>query len=368
MAHTTSALYMQPTASSRQRTISSSTSGPTTPQPPSRRLRKQSSSTNVVARASARASSPAFSAASTGSGMKLAEPRTPKPRITNGIPSRPSIEHFHTHTPRRSVSAAKVIDRVREKTASPRTKRPYVANPKNRLDVAIGDVVNKLSADVPIKAEDSWKDESGKYWIGDTEPRLCFCRILRSQTVMVRVGGGWMELSKCVQGIRIPYVTILNLHFRFIRIHFAHIFRIDNLMTPSRSSTRAEEHWISSATRKEAAQESAKSSLESTPSAPIIRTPIISSAGGSLDNRSPSSLLRERSPGPSSPLAPLQFMRRAAGIPPISNNIGTPIRDRSPGARSSDGTSNSAQPRIATSTSGKLLPPPGTPNRPPPWR
>lgn len=77
-------------------------------------------------------------------------------------------------------------------------KKPYVANPNNRLDVAVGDVVNKLPADVHIKAasEDTWKDESGKYWIGDSEPKLCFCRILRSQTVMVRVGGGWMELSK----------------------------------------------------------------------------------------------------------------------------------------------------------------------------
>lgn len=37
--------------------------------------------------------------------------------------------------------------------------------------------------------------ESGKYWIGQP-PKLCFCRILRSKTVMVRVGGGWVELSK----------------------------------------------------------------------------------------------------------------------------------------------------------------------------
>lgn len=44
---------------------------------------------------------------------------------------------------------------------------------------------------------DEWTDQSGKYWIGtEGRAKLCFCRILRSKTVMVRVGGGWVELSK----------------------------------------------------------------------------------------------------------------------------------------------------------------------------
>ena len=78
-------------------------------------------------------------------------------------------------------------------------RKPYVANPKNKLDVAVGAVVNKLPVNVNINIEavaDTWQDKSGKYWIGDQDPKLCFCRILRSQTVMVRVGGGWQELSK----------------------------------------------------------------------------------------------------------------------------------------------------------------------------
>jgi hypothetical protein len=46
-------------------------------------------------------------------------------------------------------------------------------------------------------AEEEWKDQSGRYWIGyEGRAKLCFCRILRSQTVMVRVGGGWVELSR----------------------------------------------------------------------------------------------------------------------------------------------------------------------------
>ena len=68
--------------------------------------------------------------------------------------------------------------------------------------MAVGDVVNNLPVNINIEVvADTWKDQSGKYWIGDAEPKLCFCRILRSQTVMVRVGGGWTELSKYV-GLR----------------------------------------------------------------------------------------------------------------------------------------------------------------------
>lgn len=65
--------------------------------------------------------------------------------------------------------------------------------------MAVGDVVNKLPVNINIEVvADTWKDQSGKYWIGDQDPKLCFCRILRSKTVMVRVGGGWCELSKSV--------------------------------------------------------------------------------------------------------------------------------------------------------------------------
>jgi hypothetical protein len=82
-------------------------------------------------------------------------------------------------------------------TPTPKPRRTYVPNPTNKLDVAVGAVVNQLPVDINIEAsEDNWKDQSGKYWIGDDDPKLCYCRILRSSTVMVRVGGGWVELSK----------------------------------------------------------------------------------------------------------------------------------------------------------------------------
>ena len=90
-------------------------------------------------------------------------------------------------------------------------RKPYVANPKSKLDVAVGDVVNNLPEDVDIKvevAQETWQDRSGKYWIGGEDPRLCFCRILRSQTVMVRVGGGWMELSKWVLSVSVVRLSL----------------------------------------------------------------------------------------------------------------------------------------------------------------
>ncbi|KAE8205383.1 hypothetical protein A4X06_0g3776 [Tilletia controversa] len=83
----------------------------------------------------------------------------------------------------------------------------YRANPKSKLDVAVGKIVNHLPLPVKIshasagpdgRKQEAYKDESGRYWIGDPEPKLCFCRILRSRTVMVRVGGGWQELSSYV--------------------------------------------------------------------------------------------------------------------------------------------------------------------------
>lgn len=78
-------------------------------------------------------------------------------------------------------------------------RKKYVADPKSKLDMAVGEVINQLPVGINIEGiTESWRDQSGKYWIGNQDPKLCFCRILRSQTVMVRVGGGWTELSKSV--------------------------------------------------------------------------------------------------------------------------------------------------------------------------
>ncbi|KAF9095586.1 actinin alpha 2 [Mortierella sp. AD031] len=48
-------------------------------------------------------------------------------------------------------------------------------------------------------SEASRNGEVGRYVFGDIEPKVCYCRILRSRKVMVRVGGGWSELSKFME-------------------------------------------------------------------------------------------------------------------------------------------------------------------------
>ena len=104
-----------------------------------------------------------------------------------------------SRAPRNSLSSLLPRGSTPQKTI-PGPRKTYVADPKNKLDVAVGDVVNNLPVGINIEGvSETWKDQSGKYWIGDQDPKLCFCRILRSQTVMVRVGGGWTELSKYAQ-------------------------------------------------------------------------------------------------------------------------------------------------------------------------
>ncbi|KAG1820449.1 uncharacterized protein BJ212DRAFT_1340209 [Suillus subaureus] len=194
--------------------------------------------------------------------------------------------------PRQSFPASNKVQTPPKKTQS-QTRKTYVANPKNKLDVAVGDVVNKLPVNINIEVvADTWKDQSGKYWIGDQEPKLCFCRILRSQTVMVRVGGGWQELSK------------------FIKDHFADIFRIIPPESPPKFGSprfgSREEKWISSATLLEAPEiVTTPPPLTPEPRGPFLPSFTISTPGA----HSPHSV--KSTPSSGSPLAPLQFLRRA---------------------------------------------------------
>ncbi|KAG2179022.1 hypothetical protein INT43_001871 [Umbelopsis isabellina] len=94
------------------------------------------------------------------------------------------------------------VTRMRRATHTPMTSRSgkaasvpprYIPDPKSDLDVQLGKVVNESPYKIRIKMVPG---EVGKYWFGDIEPRLVYCRILRSNMVMVRVGGGWTELSQ----------------------------------------------------------------------------------------------------------------------------------------------------------------------------
>ncbi|KAI9315273.1 hypothetical protein BX666DRAFT_2028847 [Dichotomocladium elegans] len=81
----------------------------------------------------------------------------------------------------------------------PRPGRPankiqqYQADPTNALDLQIGQIVNATQCGIKVEKVPG---ESGKYYFGLRHPRLVYCRILKSGMVMVRVGGGWCELSQ----------------------------------------------------------------------------------------------------------------------------------------------------------------------------
>ncbi|GAN09329.1 hypothetical protein MAM1_0260d08855 [Mucor ambiguus] len=97
-------------------------------------------------------------------------------------------------TARRVAARQSAALQQRQKvTTTPKTPETYVADPKNDLDVALGDIINDSPYKVLVKMVPG---EVGKYWFGDVNPKLAYCRILRSRMVMVRVGGGWVELSQ----------------------------------------------------------------------------------------------------------------------------------------------------------------------------
>lgn len=101
------------------------------------------------------------------------------------LPTSSSKRRGHTHTPSTSSSSS----------AKPPPPPPnnYKADPRNDLDVEMGKIINELSYKVTVKKVHG---KVGRYWIGDINPKLAYCRILKSGMVMVRVGGGWMELRE----------------------------------------------------------------------------------------------------------------------------------------------------------------------------
>ncbi|KAI8081780.1 uncharacterized protein BX664DRAFT_352879 [Halteromyces radiatus] len=74
-------------------------------------------------------------------------------------------------------------------------KKPnaYVAQAGNALDMEIGRIINETPYRIKVKMVPG---EVGRYWFGDVNPKLVYCRVLKSKMVMVRVGGGWTELSQ----------------------------------------------------------------------------------------------------------------------------------------------------------------------------
>ncbi|KAG8903372.1 hypothetical protein FRB99_003394 [Tulasnella sp. 403] len=237
--------------------------------------------------------------------MSLGAGRTPRSSLAASANGRPLRESLTSNAGRSQVPKP--------------TRKQYVPNQKHRVDVAVARVVNELEPEYDVNVEPvSWKDQSGKYWIGDKDPKIYFCRILRSQTVMVRVGGGWVELSK------------------FLRGHFD-LFRVMPIQAiPGSPPREEEERWISSDTLLTPQDPSSSTSpllrpQQHGPKTPEPRrpsrvslspldqafiTPVPTVGGSPLGpNRGSSRSPMQRSvmsmSPHGSPLTPLQFLRRA---------------------------------------------------------
>ncbi|KAJ4472220.1 hypothetical protein J3R30DRAFT_3298867 [Lentinula aciculospora] len=233
--------------------------------------------------------------------------RDPSPSLSDASLSHNGRTSTWSRAPRISFSGIARVTTPQKRPPAPR--KTYIANPKSKLDVAVGDVVNSLPIGINIEGvSGSWKDQSGKYWIGDQEPKLCFCRILRSQTVMVRVGGGWAELSK------------------FIRDHFADSFRLLAASDSPGMHASGEERWISSATLLEEREQNTPPGPPRTPEpkGPLLPSFSLSTPSG----HSPQSLMSTPSTK-GSPLTPLQFMRRADPEAPFFARPETPTKSPS---------------------------------------
>ncbi|KAF9563735.1 hypothetical protein CPC08DRAFT_705858 [Agrocybe pediades] len=277
------------TFASRQRTTSLTAAPVITPS-----RQSLSGSRSRLTSETKRSKSPESERPSSRSRSSLAPPRT----VSNSSSwSRAPRDSFPAMMPR-------IVTPTLKKTEPP-VRKKYVANPKSKLDVAVGDVVNQLPVGINIEGiTESWRDQSGKYWIGNQDPKLCFCRILRSQTVMVRVGGGWTELSK------------------FIKEHFADSFRIAPL--PDSPPRQREEKWISSSTLLEArAQTPPRAPQTPEPTVPFLPSFSLMTPSG----QSPRSMGSSPS-AKGSPLTPLQFMRRAE--PEYPSGILRPVTPSKP--------------------------------------
>ncbi|SCZ89466.1 BZ3500_MvSof-1268-A1-R1_Chr9g10419 [Microbotryum saponariae] len=158
-------------------------------------------------------------------------------------------------SPRRtSKSSARPPPRALfDQASTSKSKRKYRANPSRQVDVEVGRIVNELDVsrvespcltgfvvltltrflqiDVPIQAaEDAQGSDSGLYWIGDSDTgRYFYCRILRSKTVMVRVGGGWENLH----------------HFIVTRFNSNSVVNLSPQLSPTSARQRSPEpKWI----------------------------------------------------------------------------------------------------------------------------
>ncbi|KAI8576600.1 hypothetical protein K450DRAFT_256376 [Umbelopsis ramanniana AG] len=134
-------------------------------------------------------------------------PRRPSMTPSNSSQTRSqmSIHRNSSKISLQSYSSTESIRRYRSRSpgpghynnnnslVKPHPRYEYLSDPHSDLDTAVGRIIN--ASPYPIKVK-RVPGEVGKYWFGEDNPRLVYCRILPSNLVMVRVGGGWVELAQ----------------------------------------------------------------------------------------------------------------------------------------------------------------------------
>ncbi|KAI8145551.1 hypothetical protein BJV82DRAFT_655685 [Fennellomyces sp. T-0311] len=124
-------------------------------------------------------------------------PSTSLPRPTARPTTNTSSSRLTPPSVRRPFPSKSTNNPKKPPAPPPPPANQYVADPKNDLDMEIGRIVNETPYRVKVKMVPG---EVGRYWFGDANPKLAYCRVLKSKMVMVRVGGGWMELSQFLRG------------------------------------------------------------------------------------------------------------------------------------------------------------------------
>lgn len=127
---------------------------------------------------------------------------SPAPRPSNMSRSK-LVPPSQRRTPSRSATNAKPP--APSIHVTPANK--YVADPHNDLDMEIGRIVNETPYKIKVKMVPG---EVGRYWFGDANPKLAYCRVLKSKMVMVRVGGGWMELTEFLRQASDCFLLLLS--------------------------------------------------------------------------------------------------------------------------------------------------------------
>ncbi|KAI7849858.1 hypothetical protein BDC45DRAFT_519758 [Circinella umbellata] len=111
----------------------------------------------------------------------------------SSLTSTSNIDNNYNYNPSPLVSASSPLSPRPVNSINNINKKKrliYEPDPENQLDVEIGRIVNQVPFSVKVEMVPG---EVGRYWFGS---RLVYCRILKSRMVMLRVGGGWCELSQ----------------------------------------------------------------------------------------------------------------------------------------------------------------------------